>query len=80
MSDPALLAKIEKGRLQTLLDVEKPDQAIVEELFLATLSRFPGENERRAAIDHVNETGHRKKAFVDMLWALINTREFIVNH
>jgi hypothetical protein len=80
MSDPALLAKLERGRLQTLLDAQKPDQAIVEELFLATLSRFPDENERRAAIYHVNETGHRKKAFVDMLWALINVREFIVNH
>ena len=48
--------------------------------FLATLSRFPDEKERRAAIDHVKETGRRKKAFVDMLWALLNTREFIVNH
>src|SRR5262249_8579963 len=80
MSDPALLAKIEKGRLQALLDEQKPDETIIEELFLATLSRFPDENEKRTTLEHLKNTGHRKKAFVDTLWALINTREFIVNH
>jgi hypothetical protein len=80
MSDPALLAKIEKGRLQALLDEQKPDETIVEELFLATLSRFPNEIEKRTTLEHLKNTGHRKKAFVDTLWALLNTREFIVNH
>jgi hypothetical protein len=80
MSDPTLLAKMEKGRLQSLLDAQKPDETIIEELFLATLSRVPNESEKSAAREHLLTTGHRKKAFVDMLWALINTREFIVNH
>jgi hypothetical protein len=80
MSDPTLLAKLEKGRLQSLLDAQKPDETIIEELFLAVLSRFPDANEKSAAREHLLTTGHRKKAFVDMLWALINTREFIVNH
>jgi hypothetical protein len=80
MSDPTLLAKLEKGRLQTLLEQGKLDEAMIEELFLATLSRFPDDREKRAAAEHVQKTADRKKAYVDVIWALLNTREFIVNH
>ncbi|HMF12904.1 MAG TPA: DUF1553 domain-containing protein, partial [Gemmataceae bacterium] len=80
MSDPALLAKMEKGRLQTLLNQKKSDEAAIEELFLATLSRFPASEEKRAAVEHVQATADKKKGYVDVLWALLNTREFILNH
>lgn len=78
MSDPTLLTKIEKGRLEALL--KKGDEKAVEELFLATLSRYPRETERRTASEHVQHAEDRKKAYVDVIWALLNTREFILNH
>jgi hypothetical protein len=80
MSDPVLVEKLGKGRLQGVLAEKKTDEEIVEELFLATLSRFPNSSERQAGLDHVNRKKDRQTAFVDMLWALINTREFILNH
>jgi hypothetical protein len=80
MSDPALLAKIEKGRLESLLQEKKSHEEIVEELFLATLSRFPQDTEKRAACEHIQHAADRKKAYVDVIWALVNTREFILNH
>jgi hypothetical protein len=80
MSDPTLLAKMENGRLKPLLTEKPTDDAVVEELFLATLSRFPDEKEKRAALDHVHGANDRHKAFVDVIWALLNTREFILNH
>jgi Protein of unknown function (DUF1553)/Protein of unknown function (DUF1549) len=80
MTDRTLLAKIERGRLKTLLSSKKTDTQIVDELFLATLSRFPDEAERRAALRHVGARGDRRAGFVDTVWALINTREFILNH
>jgi len=80
MSDPALLAKIEKGRLKSLLDEGKSVEAVVEELFLNTLSRFPNDKERHAAAEHIAATADKKKAYVDVIWALLNTREFILNH
>ena len=55
-------------------------EQIVEELFLATLSRYPDDREKRSALEHVNGKPNRQGAFVDMLWALINTREFILKH
>jgi hypothetical protein len=80
MSDSRLLAKIETGRLKTLLEEKRPDEAVVEEVFLATLSRFPDEQERKAAAEHVAATADKIKAYVDVVWALLNTREFILNH
>jgi hypothetical protein len=80
MSDPIVLDQIGKGRLKQLLAENKADAEIVEELFLATLSRFPEEREKRAALDHVVGAPDRSKAFTDVMWALINTREFILNH
>jgi hypothetical protein len=79
MSDPALLQKLTTGRLPKLLAEERTDEAVVEELFLATLSRFPDSDEKQAALEHVRGK-ERAKGFADVLWALINTREFILNH
>jgi hypothetical protein len=80
MSDPALLKKLTAGRLAKLLAEKRPDGEVVEELFLATLSRFPDEREKAAALAHLAGKKDRTKAFADVLWALINTREFILNH
>ena len=53
---------------------------MVEELFLATLSRPPDEDEARSALDHLRTRPDRASGLADVLWALINTREFILNH
>jgi len=79
MTDPQLLKKITGGRLARLLAEKRADEEVIEELFLATLSRFPDEQERQGAREHLKTKG-RKDAFADVLWALINTREFILNH
>ncbi len=80
MTDPVLLKKIERGRLASLLASGRSDPDIVDELFLATLTRLPDDGERQAAVAHVVDQKDRKKGFVDIVWALVNTREFILNH
>jgi hypothetical protein len=80
MSDPALLGKITGGRLQRLLAENRTDAEVVEELFLATLSRYPDARERRAALGRVGAAADRRAGLTDVVWALINTREFILNH
>jgi hypothetical protein len=74
-------AVLRKGRLVRLLESSKSSEEIVEELFLATLSRFPTKAEK----DHfaTYQSGRnlkRDEACNDALWALLNTREFILNH
>jgi hypothetical protein len=80
MTDTTILNKITNGRLKTLLADKKSDEAVVDELFLATLSRLPTEKEKTRLLEHVHGKGNRQTGFVDVAWALINTREFILNH
>ncbi|HKB35407.1 MAG TPA: hypothetical protein VKD72_03070, partial [Gemmataceae bacterium] len=68
------------GRLQTLLKSKKNDDEILEEMFLATLSRFPTEEDKRVFAGYKAAQKDRQKLFGDTLWALLNTREFILNH
>ena len=63
-----------------LLAGRRGDGEVMDELFLATLSRFPDDAERQAALARLGQGGDREAAFADVLWALINTREFILNH
>jgi len=82
MTDPGLMGKFENpsGRLQTLLNAEGNDEQALDELFLATLSRQPNPDERRSFAAYRTKRPDRHAAFADTLWALINTREFILNH
>ncbi len=80
MSDEGVLKKLAAGRLRALLDSDRCDAEILDELFLATFSRFPTAEERVRALDHARHKADRKAAMTDVLWALINSREFILNH
>jgi hypothetical protein len=80
MTDTALLKRMQTGRLGRLLAANRTNAQIVEELFLATLSRPPDDAERQAAVDQVCAAPNALSGFTDVLWALINTREFILNH
>jgi hypothetical protein len=82
MTDATLMGKINSptGRLQSLLKSKRSDDEILEELFLATLSRRPTEADRKSFADYRRTVADRRTLFTDTLWALINTREFILNH
>lgn len=82
MTDPNLLAKYSdrQGRLQMLLSSKMSDDEVLDELFLATLSHFPSDDQRKAFAEHRQTARDRRAAFMDVLWALTNMREFILNH
>jgi hypothetical protein len=82
MTDPSLLAKLKTptGRLLQLVKSDKTDDQVLEELFLATLTRLPTEAEKKLFAEVRTQPGDREKLHTDVLWALINTREFILNH
>jgi len=83
MTDPAVIDKLtnKNGRLAALLrDKDKTDAQVFEDLVLATLSRPPTEAEQAAFAEYRARESNRQTAFTDTLWALINTREFILNH
>lgn len=68
------------GRIASLLKAKKQDAEILEELYLLTLGRFPRADERREVLQYVASESDRKTAFEDVLWAILNTKEFLFNH
>lgn len=74
----APLEKLVTEGAQKLRIAHPTDDALTEELFLRTLSRFPTAEERRFAEALLKRD--RVKAAEDLLWALVNTREFSYVH
>jgi hypothetical protein len=53
---------------------------VVREAYLRTLSRYPTPTEAEAAVEHLAGSTDGAKGLRDLLWALLNTKEFITNH
>jgi len=84
------------GRAAALAkDVKRPDKDRVAELYDYALARNPNEVELKAAQSHLLKKRERatqsedkemtpekaeREAFEDILWALVNTKEFLFNH
>ena len=62
--------------LGRILDKESDNGAVVEELYLKTLSRQPSDAELTTALAYCEETKNRAAVFEDLLWALLNSSEF----
>jgi hypothetical protein len=80
MNAPAIHAKVtsDEGLPARLAASEKSPDEIAEELYLTVYSRFPDEEERAIAREFFQEEGAtRRQATEDILWALVNTPEFV---
>jgi hypothetical protein len=79
MNAPSLHKKVidDKGRIAELAKSAKSPEELVDELYLATYTRFPTAEERTAAakLFPADRTKYRLIA-EDLVWALINTPEF----
>jgi hypothetical protein len=68
------------NRLGQLLAANKPEGEIIEQLYLWTLSRTPNEAEIKAVGEHLQKAADKRKAWEDVQWALINSKEFLFRH
>ncbi len=77
-----LEAKVARSpRVKRWISGKKDTAAIVEEMFLAALSRRPTAEEKQKAVDYVtNSSSGRARALQDLMWASLNTKEFMYNH
>ena len=53
---------------------------LVEEAYLRTLSRFPDDDETQISVDFINASTTPADGMQSLLWALVNTKEFIITH
>lgn len=68
------------GVVAQLLAQNAPTSDLVEELYLRALSRLPDDAERADALQWIDGATDRKSAAEDLLWTLLNTKEFLFNH
>ena len=80
MNAPSVHSQVtsDSGRAARLAASSLSADEVVEELYLATYSRFPEAEELSVtAPDIVGDGAVRRQAIEDLLWALLNTPEFI---
>jgi hypothetical protein len=69
------------GRAKRLAGGETSTKEIITELYLAAYSRYPSPEETSLASRAFAQAGvTRQNAVEDILWALLNTAEFVFNH
>jgi hypothetical protein len=77
-----------RGRVARLLAAGYPDERIMGELYLATLARRPTKDEQDKITQHLaaeqakaaapaDHGAARRRAWEDVLWALLNSKEFL---
>ena len=55
------------------------DRALVEEIYLAALSRMPRADEYETSLAHLSHAESKTEGAQDLLWALINSPAFLFN-
>jgi hypothetical protein len=68
------------GRAEALAKDARPDSEKVDELFWAAFGRAPSSGEEASALAHIAAHADKKReAYEDILWALLNAKEFQFN-
>jgi len=94
MNAPDVKAKLTaaNGRAEQLTKAEMPEPKRIRELYLATYSREPTADEVKIAETHLLKPRNdaagkpldsqraKRNGYEDLLWALMNTKEFLFNH
>ena len=70
------------GRVSSSADAfaKLTDAELTERLWLAAFARLPSEAERKKVSNHLKRAATRPDAVRDLVWAVINTREFLLQH
>lgn len=70
-----------EGRAQKLsADAARAHELKVRELYLLAFSRDPLPEEMGIAMAYIAKQKEPKRAYEDLVWALMNTKEFLFNH
>ncbi len=70
------------ARVQTFEEPISPEKTedIITRTYLRSLSRYPTEQETAAAKKYIEESKDKMAGVYDLIWAVLNTKEFMLNH
>ncbi len=82
LNGPSIRSKIQAddNRIGRLIARGASDDAILDELVTALLSRSPTASERADLLAHVRKSSDRRRGWEDVAWVLLNTKEFLLRH
>ncbi len=66
------------NRIGRLLAGGKPMTEVVEELYFTALSRPPTATEKDAALAMIAKAKDKRAALEDLVWGLVNAKEFLL--
>ncbi|HEX8912265.1 MAG TPA: DUF1553 domain-containing protein, partial [Humisphaera sp.] len=72
------LIKRPDNRIGKAIEAKRSDAEIVDELYWAAVGRAPASDERRQMVAHVAAAKDRRQGLEDVMWALLNAKEFIL--
>jgi hypothetical protein len=72
--------KAKGNRIEKLLGSGASGAAILEELFLAALSREPTAREKEEMLKLLAGGGEKRPAVEDLFWSVLSSKEFLFNH
>jgi hypothetical protein len=70
----------EQSTLAHLLAANHNNDQLIDELYLTVLSRYPTKAEREVSAGYFGESPSRGEGAEDLVWALLNSQEFLFNH
>ena len=73
-------ARLRGGIIDRLVAANASDRETIGELYLRALSRSPAANEEVTWTRMLAGSTNRREAIEDLLWTLLNSREFAFNH
>ena len=80
MNSPALYEKVtsDAGTAAKLADSDRTDYQIIEKLYLLVYNRYPGDQELLMGLERFSQKRFsRRQTTEDLMWALLNTPEFL---
>jgi hypothetical protein len=82
INGPSVQAKLSRpqNRIGQLLASGRSEGEVLEQIYLATLSRPPTSEEQSAGLGYVTKAADRRRAWEDLQWTLLNSKEFLFRH
>ncbi len=83
MNSQSLYNKVtsDSGTAATLVASKKPPEELVDELYLTVYSRYPSAEEKTIAVEFLKrDLNVLRKSVQDLVWAMLNTPEFVFKH
>lgn len=72
------LLRQQTNRLSSLAVSEADHRQLIEELWWSALTRAPAEAELDSMLTHLQSSTDRRQALEDIVWALLNSNEFLI--